>query len=438
VIGLDVAVVGTGYVGLVAGACFAEMGNKVHCVDIDKKKIEILNSGKCPIYEPGLEPLLERNAKAGRLFFTTDIKKAVKESAIIFIAVGTPPKPNGDADLSFVENVARTIAETATESKIVVEKSTVPVETGERIASVLKLYNPHKVEFFVVSNPEFLREGSAVKDFLEPDRIVIGTDSGHARKIMEELYKPLNAKILFTDVKSAEIIKHASNSFLATKISFINAVANICEKTGADIKKVAEGMGLDKRIGRSFLDSGIGYGGFCFPKDVEAFIRISEKLGYDFKLLREVQSVNENQRKIFVKKIEKKLWNLNGKKIGVLGLSFKPNTDDMRFAPSIEIIKMLQQEGANISAFDPAAMERAKADLNGIEYCENCYDAAKDSEALLILTEWQEFLNLDFKKIKDSMKTPFLFDGRNCLEQAEMKKIGFNYCGVGRHAKLED
>lgn len=428
---LDIAVIGTGYVGLVAGTCFADMGNKVFCVDIDAKKIEILNSGKCPIFEPGLEPLIEKNVKAKRLFFTTDIKKAIKESKVIFIAVGTPPKPNGDADLSFVENVARTIAENSDENKIVVEKSTVPVETGEKILEVLRRYNPHNVEFDVVSNPEFLREGSAVKDFLFPDRIVIGTDSEKAREIMKKLYAPLKAKILFTDVKSAEIIKHASNSFLAAKISFINAVSNVCEKTGADIKMVAEGMGFDKRIGRAFLNAGIGYGGFCFPKDVEAFIRISEKHGYDFKLLKEVQGINEQQRKCFVKKIEKELWNLSGKKIGVLGLAFKPNTDDMRFAPSIEIIQMLQAEGAKIFAVDPVAEERAKSIFNGIEFCGNAYEAAKDAEALLLLTEWQEFSELDFKKIKSLMKTPFVFDGRNFLDSEKLKKLGFKYFGVG-------
>ncbi|MDD5162594.1 MAG: UDP-glucose/GDP-mannose dehydrogenase family protein [Candidatus ainarchaeum sp.] len=428
---MDITVVGTGYVGLVAGTCFADMGNRVFCVDIDSKKIGMLNDGKCPIYEPGLEPLIEKNVKAKRLFFTTDIKKAINETEIIFIAVGTPPKPNGDADLSFVENVAKTIAETATEPKIVVEKSTVPVETGERIAAVLKLYNPHNVVFEVVSNPEFLREGSAVKDFLVPDRIVIGASSEHARKKLGELYSPLKAKILFTDVKSAEIIKHASNSFLATKISFINAIADICDNTGADVKLVAEGMGLDARIGKSFLNPGIGYGGFCFPKDVEAFIRIAEKKGYDFRLLKEVQEINHAQRKIFVKKIEQQLWNLNNKKICVLGLAFKPNTDDMRFAPSIDIIKMLQDEGAKIFAYDPVAMERAKSEIRGIEFCSNAYAAAKDAEALLVLTEWQEFLELDFKKIRASMKTHFLFDGRNCLDSKKMISLGFKYFGMG-------
>jgi UDPglucose 6-dehydrogenase len=428
---MDIAVMGTGYVGLVAGTCFADIGNKVFCVDIDKKKIDILNSGQCPIYEPGLEPLIEKNVKAKRLFFTTDIKKAINETKIIFIAVGTPPKPNGDADLSFVENVARAVAETATEPKIVVEKSTVPVETGEKIAAVLKQYNPYNIVFEVVSNPEFLREGSAVKDFMMPDRIVVGTSSEHARKIMGELYAPLKAKILFTDVKSAEIIKHASNSFLATKISFINAIANICDNAGADVKLVAEGMGFDARIGKSFLSPGIGYGGFCFPKDVEAFIRIAEKKGYDFRLLKEVQEINQGQRKIFVKKVEQQLWNLNNKKIGVLGLAFKPNTDDMRFAPSIDIIKMLQGEGAKISAFDPVAMERAKADIKEIEFCGNAYAVAKDADALLVLTEWPEFLELDFEKVKASMKAPFLFDGRNCLDSKKMLSMGFKYFGMG-------
>ncbi|MBN1941213.1 MAG: UDP-glucose/GDP-mannose dehydrogenase family protein [Candidatus Diapherotrites archaeon] len=429
----NVAVLGTGYVGLVSGTCFAEIGNTVYCVDIDKEKIDILNSGKLPIYEPGLDALVKKNVDAGRLFFTTDFDDAVKKSDIIFICVGTPPRENGEADLSYVENAARRIAEVSTTPKIVVEKSTVPVETGARIRQVLEQYNPHNVKFSVVSNPEFLREGTAVEDFLKPDRVVIGTDDLEARRQLQELYAPLNCKILFTDIKSSEIIKHASNSFLATKISFINAVANICEKTGADIEMVAEGMGLDRRIGRNFLNAGLGYGGFCFPKDVDAFINISRKIGYDFRLLQEVQNINRERREMFVEKVGEALWILKGKKIGVLGLAFKPNTDDMRFAPSETIINYLQKQGARVRAFDPAAMARAKKVLNGIEYCDSAMEVVKDAEALLILTEWDEFKGLDLDKVKSEMKNPLIIDGRNLFDPVQMKEKGFRYVCLGRN-----
>ncbi|MCH7772511.1 MAG: UDP-glucose/GDP-mannose dehydrogenase family protein, partial [Bacteroidetes bacterium] len=365
---MKIVVTGTGYVGLVTGTCFAELGNDVVCVDIDKDKITKLNNNIIPIYEPGLNELVLRNKKEGRLRFTTNLKEEIKDAEIIFICVGTPPKDNGEADLSYVEDVARTIAEAMDSYKVIVEKSTVPVKTGEKVAQTIKAYNLKKVDFDVVSNPEFLREGSAVNDFMNPDRIVIGCESEKAKNIMEKLYQPLKSPILFTDIKSSEIIKHASNSFLATKISFINAIANICELAGADVEKVAEGMGLDKRIGRSFLNAGIGYGGFCFPKDTEAFIRISEKLGYDFKLLKSVQEINHNQKEYFIKKLEKNLWVMKGKTIGILGLAFKPNTDDMRFAPSIDIIQHLQKEGAKIKAYDPEAMEKAKAVLKDVEF----------------------------------------------------------------------
>jgi UDPglucose 6-dehydrogenase len=434
---MKIAVVGTGYVGLVAGTCFADMGHDVICVDIDEEKIRMLEKGKVPIYEPGLDTLIKKNVKAGRLAFTTHLDDAVEKSAAIFIAVGTPPKPNGDADLSYIENVARGIAAAAKKPKIVVEKSTVPVQTCERIIQVLDCNdgdgNGKCIKHIVVSNPEFLREGSAVKDFLEPDRVVIGTDSEEARRAMKEIYAPLKAKMLFTDIKSAEIIKHASNSFLATKISFINAVASVCEKTGADIEMVAEGMGLDSRIGPSFLNAGIGYGGFCFPKDVEAFIRISEKNGYDFKLLKEVQAVNKSQKELFVQKVENALWNLNGKTIGVLGLAFKPNTDDMRFAPSIDIIQALLKEGAKVRAFDPEAMERAKGILGkDIEYCEDMYAVADGADALLFLTEWDCFKKIDLAKVKKLLKQPFVFDGRNMFSPKEMRALGFKYESIGR------
>lgn len=429
---MKIAVVGSGYVGLVTGACFAELGNDVICVDIDEDKINKLNNGIIPIYEPGLEELVARNRKEQRLRFTTDLREAIMHSEIIFICVGTPPKDNGEADLSYVENVARTIADVMDSYKLIVEKSTVPVETGEKVARTIRDYNSHKVDFDVVSNPEFLREGSAVNDFMAPDRIVVGCESEKAKKIMEKLYAPLKAPIIFTDIKSAEIIKHASNSFLAAKISFINAIANICELAGADVEKVAEGMGYDKRIGRRFLNAGIGYGGFCFPKDAEAFIKISKKLGYDFKLLKAVQEINQRQRKNFVKKIEKALWVVKGKIIGVFGLSFKPNTDDMRFAPSIDIIEELQREGAKIKAYDPEAMQRAKGILKNVVYCSNPYEVAKDSDALVILTEWNEFKEIDLKKIKSLMKHPLIIDGRNIYEPEAVKKEGFTYVSIGR------
>lgn len=429
---MKITVVGSGYVGLVTGACLAELGNDVICVDIDESKISQLNSDIIPIYEPGLDGLAIKNRKSGRLAFSTDLKAAIKNSEIIFICVGTPPKETGEADLSHVENVARAIAEAMDSYKVIVEKSTVPVETGEKVAKSIRAYNIHKVDFDVVSNPEFLREGSAVNDFMHPDRVVIGCGSERARQIMKKLYEPLNAPILFTDIKSAEIIKHASNSFLATKISFINAIANICEMAGADVEKVAEGMGLDRRIGRPFLNAGIGYGGFCFPKDAEAFIKIAEKLGYDFRLLKAVQEINSFQKKNFVKKIEKALWIVKNKTIGILGLAFKPNTDDMRFAPSIDIISELQREGAKIKAYDPEAAEKSKSMLNNIEYCSNPYDAAKDADALVILTEWDEFKALDMKKIKSAMKHPLIIDGRNIYNPEEIRKEGFTYMSIGR------
>ncbi|MBS3105463.1 UDP-glucose/GDP-mannose dehydrogenase family protein [Candidatus Woesearchaeota archaeon] len=429
---MKIAVVGAGYVGLVTGACFAELGNDVVCVDIEEDKIKNLNNNIIPIFEPGLEELLIKNRKKGKISFTTDLKKSIKESDIIFICVGTPPKKNGEADLSYVEDVARTIADVMDSYKIIVEKSTVPVETGDKIAKSIKSYNAHKVDFDVVSNPEFLREGSAVNDFMHPDRIVIGCESERAKDIMKKLYSPLKAPIIFTDIKSAEIIKHASNSFLAAKISFINAIASICEAAGADVEKVAEGMGYDKRIGRSFLDAGIGYGGFCFPKDAEAFIRISEKFGYDFSLLKAVQEINNNQRNHFVSKIEKALWIVKGKTIGILGLAFKPNTDDMRFAPSVDIITELQKEGAKIKAYDPKAMEKSKGILKNIEYCSNTYDAAKDADALVIVTEWDEFKEIDMKRIKSLMKHPLIIDGRNIYRLEDMKNDGFTYISIGR------
>ena len=429
---MKIAIVGTGYVGLVTGTCLAEIGHDVIGVDNNKKKIEILNKGGIPIYEPGLKEMVQKNMKAGRLNFTTSIKEGVEDSDIIFIAVGTPPRDDGSADLSYVENVAREIAQHATGHKIVVEKSTVPVKTGEWVKKTLERYGNGKATFDVVSNPEFLREGSAIKDFLNPDRVVIGLDSKKAEKMMKELYAPLNAKILVTDIKSAEIIKHASNSFLATKISFINAVAEICEKSGADVKLVAEGMGLDNRIGPRFLNAGIGYGGSCFPKDVDAFVYIADELGYDFKLLKEVQKVNKQKRQDFIKKIQEKMWILKDKNVGVWGLSFKPNTDDMREAPSIDIINALQKEGANIQAYCPGAMETAQEHVSGVTMCEDHHEAAENADLLLILTEWDHFKNADMKSVKSMMKNPIVLDGRNIFDPKEMRDMGYEYHSIGR------
>jgi UDPglucose 6-dehydrogenase len=420
----------------VTGTCFADLGNSVICVDNDASKIKKLKKGVIPIYEPGLEELVKRNTKEGRLSFSRDIKAAVKKSGIIFISVGTPSKDNGDADLTFVENVCHEIAASMPSYRLIVEKSTVPVNTGEWIERTIGIFNKRNIKFDVASNPEFLREGSAIEDFMNPDRIVLGVKSKKAADILKELYKPLNATIVFTDIKSAEIIKHASNSFLATKISFINAISDICDKVGADIVEVARGIGLDRRIGKEFLNAGVGFGGSCFPKDLSAFIRIAEKTGYDFGLLKEVQKINDHQKKLLLKKIEELLWNLPKKTITVLGLAFKPNTDDIRQAPALDIIKMLCAEGARIKAYDPVAMVKAKAALSEerkhIEFCKDAYTAAKRSDCLVVLTEWNEFKELDFKKIKKLMKQAVIVDGRNIYDPAEMKKMGFRYAGMGR------
>jgi UDPglucose 6-dehydrogenase len=429
---MNVAIVGSGYVGLVTGTCLAEIGHNVVCIDNNPAKIEMLKEGKVPIYEPGLDILIKRNAGAGRLSFSTDIRESVQASEIIFIAVGTPPKDDGSADLSYVENVAKQIAESLNSYKVIVEKSTVPVETGDKVKKTVALYNKNKVPFDVVSNPEFLKEGSAIEDFMRPDRIVIGVESKKAEKLLTELYKPIKTRMIITDIKSAEIIKHASNSFLATKISFINAVAQICEKTGADIKKVAEGMGSDSRIGPKFLSAGIGYGGSCFPKDVDAFIHISESIGYDFKLLKEVQAVNKQQRSHFIKKINGTLWVPKDKKIAVWGLSFKPDTDDMREAPSIDVIKYLQKEGAKVTAYCPGAMERAAEIFPNLNYANDKYEALKNADALVIMTEWDEFRTADLAKIKSCLKNPLILDARNLFEPEDMQKAGFEYRCIGR------
>ncbi len=429
---MKIAMIGTGYVGLVTGTCFSDLGNTVICVDNDVEKIEELKKGNIPIYEPGLEEMVHKNSAAKKLSFTSDIEEAVKTSDIIFIAVGTPPKENGEADLSSVERVSSVIANVMSEYKLVVGKSTVPVNTGKWIKKTMKIRNTKGIDFDVASNPEFLREGSAIKDFLHPDRVVIGVESEKAKNLLCELYKPIDAPILVTDIESAEIIKHASNSFLATKISFINAISVICERAGADVKKVAEGMGLDKRIGKDFLNAGAGFGGFCFPKDLSAFIKIAENLGYDFKLLREVEHINDEQKKGIVRKIRESLWNLRGKKVGILGLSFKPNTDDIRYAPSIDIISELIKEGVSIKAYDPKAMEKMKRIFPDITYCNDPYEVCNECDALVIITEWDEFRNLDIKKIKKLLVSPIIIDGRNMFDPEELKEEGFLYTGVGR------
>ncbi|MCK4533467.1 UDP-glucose/GDP-mannose dehydrogenase family protein, partial [bacterium] len=362
---------------------------------------------------------------------TTDIKDGVTNSEIIFIAVNTPPRKNGEADLCYVEAVSREVAQQMKSYKVIVSKSTVPVETGKKIAQTVKIYNKRKVSFDIASNPEFLREGSAIGDFMHPDRIVIGVNSKKAETIMKKLYKPLGAPIIVTDIESAEIIKHAANSFLAMKISYINAVANICERVGADVTQVARGMGLDRRIGAEFLSAGVGFGGSCFPKDLSAFIRIAEKNGYNFELLKVVKKINQEQKNLLLKKLTKSIWNLKDKTIGVLGLAFKSNTDDLRNAPAISIIEMLQKEGAKIKVYDPQAMEKAKKILKNVIFCKDSYLTAQDSDALVILTEWNEFKKLDFKKIKKKLKTPVIIDGRNIYNPALMHKQGFTYEGIG-------
>ncbi len=429
---MDICVIGTGYVGLVSGVCMADIGHNVICVDNNKEKIDGLKKNVVPIYEPGLEKLMIKNVKEGRLTFSTSIKEGVEKSSVIFIGVSTPPKPNGQADLSFVEQVAREVANHMTSYKVIVDKSTVPVKTGEKVAETIKRYNKKKIDFDIVSNPEFLREGSAIDDTMNPDRIVIGVGNKRAEKIMKELYEPLNARVVVTDIESAELIKHASNSFLALKISFINAVANICESSGANVEEVALGMGLDKRIGRSFLNAGIGYGGSCFPKDVSAFISIAGQLGYDFKLIKEVEAINKNQVKLFIKKIEETLWILKDKVVGILGLAFKPNTDDMRNAPSIDIIKALQKEGATIRAYDPQGEENSKKIFENVTYCKNPYEVAQGADALVLITEWDEFKELDMERIRNLMVHPVLIDGRNLYSPKEMEEHGFIYKSVGR------
>lgn len=432
---MKIGIIGAGHVGLVTAACFANLGHEVICVDNDLRKIALLKKGKTPIYEPGLEEMIRATLREKRLSFTPQIAVAVREVEILFVCVWTPPKENGEADLTAVENVSREIARTMTSYRLIVEKSTVPVETGEWIYRTIKANRRKNVDFDVASNPEFLREGSAIRDFLSPDRIVIGVESKRAEKLLRELYQPIRAPFLVTDIRSAELIKHASNSFLAAKISFINLVSRACEGAGADVQKVAEGMGLDPRIGKSFLSAGVGFGGSCFPKDLSAFIKIFERFKIDPGLLREVVEINKTQKKIFVEKIGRHLWNLKGKTIGVLGLSFKPDTDDMRFAPSIDIAKGLLEEGAHLRLYDPRAAASARrilGDTKRTTFVQSPYEVARKADALVVLTEWPEFLEIDLKKIKKLLRHPVIFDGRNLYDPARMKKMGFEYYGVGR------
>ena len=429
---MNIAVVGTGYVGLVTSACFAKLGHNVIGADNDPSKIEKLKKLQMPIYEPGLEELVKENVKHGRITFTSSVSEAIKKSTIIFICVGTPPLPDGGADLSAVEKVARLVAEEMTEYKLVIDKSTVPVHTGEWVKKTIQTYNKHKFEFDVASNPEFLREGTAIHDFMNPDRIVIGVDSEKAKSILMELYKDIDAIKVVTDINTSELIKHASNSFLAMKISFANALSRICEKANADVTKIAEGMGYDKRIGRAFLNAGPGFGGFCFPKDVSAFIHIADKLGYDFHLLKSVEKTNEEQKEFIVKKVEEALWVLNGKTLAVLGLAFKPNTDDTRFSPAMDIVTSLIKKGVKITAYDPEAMENAKKVLKDIKYSSDPYETMAGADALLILTDWEDFKNLDLEKVKKLLKAPVIVDARNLYDPKKMKEMGITYRSVGR------
>jgi UDPglucose 6-dehydrogenase len=431
---MDISIIGSGYVGLVTGACFADVGHNVICTDNDERKIKVLREGGIPIYEPGLEEIVHRNVSARRLHFSSSIREGVDKSQIVFIAVPTPPQPNGDVDLSFIEKVSREIADVLTDYRVIVDKSTVPVKTGERVAETIKRYNRQGAKFDVVSNPEFLREGCAIHDLMHPDRIVIGAQSQHAIDLMKKVYEPFMAPVLVTDVNSAELIKHAANSFLALKISYINAISAICDVSGADVEKVADGIGMDRRIGRQFLNPGIGYGGSCFPKDVAAFIQISEQLGVPFLLLKEVQRINAGQRDRFLKLIRDTLWVLREKKIAVWGLTFKPDTDDIRSSVAIELIDAMLREGAHVTVYDPKGIDKARelkavADAN---FASSALEAVDNAEALVIATEWNEFANVDFAAVKKRMTTPIVFDGRNLLNPETMGELGFHYHSIGR------
>ncbi len=431
---MKVAVVGTGYVGLVVGACLAESGNDVMCVDKDEAKVRMLRRGKSPIYEPGIEDLLRRNKAEGRLVFTTDLAKAVRQSTIVFIAVGTPQGEDGSADLRHVMGVAKQIARAMNGYKVIVDKSTVPVGTAQRVRDVISRETTHP--FSVVSNPEFLKQGAAVDDFMKPDRVVIGAEDARAAELMVALHKPFTrtgAPIMVMDCASAELSKYAANAMLATKISFMNEIANVCEVYGADVDRVRQAMGADRRIGPAFLFPGVGYGGSCFPKDVKAIVKFSADRKYDFKILKAVEAVNESQKRLLLRKMQTHFGSLEGKTIAVWGLAFKPKTDDMREAPAIPIVKTLLEKGAVVHAYDPEAMGMAKSILgNAVTYHKKNYDALKGADALAVITEWQEFREPDFQRMRALMKTPVVFDGRNIYQPEQMKDLGFTYYSVGR------
>ena len=428
-----ITVIGTGYVGLVTGTCLADLGNKVVGLDIDQRKIEMLNRGEVPIFEPGLEEMIRRNMEAGRLSFTTSYEEALKEVEFVFVAVGTPEGVDGEADLRYVRMAAESIAEVMDHPMIIVNKSTVPVGTGDFVADIIRKHQKEPVPFWVVSNPEFLREGSAVNDFLNPDRIVLGSTDQEAAEKVAQLYLPLRAPIMITDLRTAEMIKYASNAFLATRISFINEIAAICERLGADVKEVARGMGYDKRIGPYFLDAGIGYGGSCFPKDVKALEHMALVHGAHPQLLRAVMEINRDQRRRVIVKLRELLGGtLRDKVIGLLGLAFKPNTDDMREAPSVDLYHMLVNEGAIVRGYDPVAMENARRLLPELQLAEDPYDLATGVDALVVVTEWNEFKHLDLKRIKELMRGDVLIDGRNIYEPKHMRELGFRYRGMGR------
>ncbi|MBD8070887.1 UDP-glucose 6-dehydrogenase TuaD [Bacillus sp. PS06] len=430
-----IAVIGTGYVGLVSGTCFAEVGNKVTCCDIDQHKIDCLLQGEMPIYEPGLKELVEKNVHRGTLDFTSHISAVIQEAEVVIIAVGTPMLSTGEADLSYVKQVAKTIGENLNNYKIIVTKSTVPVGTGRIVQELIKKHAPNQQTFDIVSNPEFLREGAAIKETMKMERAIIGTSSDHAYLVMSELHQPFTSTIVRATVETAELIKYAANAFLATKISFINDMANICERVGADVTKLSEGIGLDSRIGPKFLQAGVGFGGSCFPKDTAALLHTSKQIGYDFKLIEAVMETNENQRIELINKLELALGNLQGKTISVLGLAFKPDTDDVRSSPALDIIPHLVRQGAVVKAFDPIAIGEAKRKL-GYEctYSEDLYETITDTDACLVLTDWKEIKNLDLRRAKELLHNPIIIDGRNLYDLEMMRELGFTYVSVGRPA----
>src|SRR6266511_2671436 len=434
---MNICVVGTGYVGLVTGAVFADLGNDVVCVDNDGAKIEALKAGRMPIYEPGLEEMVARNAGDRRLAFTMDLGAGIRHGDVIFIAVGTPPKDTGETDLSHVEAVAAEIGRCMDRYKVVVNKSTVPVGTGGLVREVIARHQPRPVEFDVVSNPEFLREGSAIEDTLRPDRIVIGAPSQPVAMTLAELYAPIERPMIITDLPSAEVIKYASNAFLAAKISFINAIANICEAAGAVVSQVMTGVGLDSRIGLAFLQPGLGYGGSCFPKDVDSLIHTAAQLGYDFKLLRSVVEINRERAAHLAGMMEKALAPMDDKTVAVLGLAFKPNTDDMREAKSLEVIRLLHAAGARIRAYDPVAMRNARPLVPGdVAFSPSAYEAAEGADAIVLLTEWNEFKFLNLERLRRLLRRPLIFDGRNLYEPERMRRLGFEYYSIGRKPVL--